>query len=711
MRLKSIGLSGFRSFAAEKVLDLDADAIILVGPNGAGKTSLLDGVLWAICGQIPRIAGGDAALVSLYSASGRARVELSLTDGSRDLEVVRAFDGQQSTVSLRSSGVEARGPAAFAQLCAELWPDATATGDEAAALAAAMTRSVYLQQDLVRQFIDADTDQERFIAVSELVGAGRIAEMQVQLDNERSVWTRGTNEAKAQQEKLELMLVSLEARLDSLADVNSASMIEIEDAWSDWWSNANLLSGDPVTIPALGLNSGQAIEDGLRNLTISGREKSRRLDEARVLAFELHSPRQQLPDLTLLRGVLNEREALVNQAQIAVQQVEAVAAEERRRQVELNDAAAEVRTMAQLALRHLDERCPVCDQEYDRDRTRTRLEEILETAGVSGGEVSRQLLEQAVQALRIAEEQRSESALIVRSAESVVREEELRVHGLQVRLSEFSIQIEGVDASEALDTLISQFESDVAAIARAIEDGGRLAALVARVGEAARRDEMEREISSVRADLANAASSVAARERTGDLVSRLVEGLRRASSDVVKEEIERIEPLLQQVFSTIDPHPAFRQLRLLTHFAQRRGRVSAILEDREFNKSTESPELVLSSSQLNGLAVSVFLALNLGMRSLPLQTLIIDDPLQSLDDVNLLGLVDLLRRTREHRQVVITTHDPRFGELLARKLRPVSEGQRTLLYRFNAWSRIGPTIDMEEVQKDAAQLRIASSAA
>lgn len=79
---------------------------------------------------------------------------------------------------------------------------------------------------------------------------------------------------------------------------------------------------------------------------------------------------------------------------------------------------------------------------------------------------------------------------------------------------------------------------------------------------------------------------------------------------------------------------------------------------------------VLSSSQMNALAVSIFLSLNLGTTALPLDMVVLDDPLQSLDDVNLLGVSDLLRRIKDRRQLFVSTHDVRFSHLLQRKLRP-----------------------------------------
>lgn len=123
--------------------------------------------------------------------------------------------------------------------------------------------------------------------------------------------------------------------------------------------------------------------------------------------------------------------------------------------------------------------------------------------------------------------------------------------------------------------------------------------------------------------------------------------------------------------------------------------------------STDRPEAILSSSQLNALAVSLFLTLNLGLPSVPLPVAILDDPLQSLDDVNLLGLVDLLRRTKAQRQLFVSTHDRRFADLLARKLRPVEDGERTRVIELGAWSREGPSIEESDFKPDPERMRIA----
>src|ERR1019366_4407261 len=108
----------------------------------------------------------------------------------------------------------------------------------------------------------------------------------------------------------------------------------------------------------------------------------------------------------------------------------------------------------------------------------------------------------------------------------------------------------------------------------------------------------------------------------------------------------------------------------LSRVTKDRGHLATVVKDTVENKQCPHPPSVLSSSQVNALAVSIFLSFNLGVSRPPLAALLLDDPLQSLDDVNLLGLVDLLRRTKDRRQLCVSTHDARFATLLSRKLRP-----------------------------------------
>ena len=144
-----------------------------------------------------------------------------------------------------------------------------------------------------------------------------------------------------------------------------------------------------------------------------------------------------------------------------------------------------------------------------------------------------------------------------------------------------------------------------------------------------------------------------------------------------------MHPLFQRIYSRIDPHPTFRLTKIATALERGKGLLRAGVADPDLGEEMNDALSLLSSSQLNAFAVSLFLALNLGVPSLKLDLVMLDDPLQSLDSINLLGLVDVLRRFREHRQIIVSTHETRLLGLLQRKLRPVREGQRMITHYFD----------------------------
>ena len=139
MRLRSITLSGFRGFARTETIDLDADAVIVSGANGRGKTSMFDAILWALTGGVQRLHAGASDVVSRYSPSGEARVELELDNDGVPVTIVRRSDGQ-SHLSVATSEETLRGTTAENALIDLLWPEARAAAEPSDALTRSLTR-------------------------------------------------------------------------------------------------------------------------------------------------------------------------------------------------------------------------------------------------------------------------------------------------------------------------------------------------------------------------------------------------------------------------------------------------------------------------------------------------------------------------------------------------------------------------------------------
>ncbi len=93
MRLKSLTLKGFKSFADRAVLTLEPGITAIVGPNGSGKSNISDAVLWVLGERNAKHLRGQAmedvifAGSSARKATSLAEVELVLDNSDHTLSI------------------------------------------------------------------------------------------------------------------------------------------------------------------------------------------------------------------------------------------------------------------------------------------------------------------------------------------------------------------------------------------------------------------------------------------------------------------------------------------------------------------------------------------------------------------------------------------------------------------------------------------------
>lgn len=155
-------------------------------------------------------------------------------------------------------------------------------------------------------------------------------------------------------------------------------------------------------------------------------------------------------------------------------------------------------------------------------------------------------------------------------------------------------------------------------------------------------------------------------------VSEAAEGVR---SDIVKKVFNTgLNKVWRDLFVRLAPSeqfvPAFR-LPLGNG-----GKVDAVLETlHRSGVASGSPGAMLSQGNLNTAALTLFLALHL---SVPVRTpwLILDDPVQSMDDVHIAQFAALLRSLSKgmNRQVVIAVHERSLFDYLSLELSPAFPG-------------------------------------
>ena len=116
---------------------------------------------------------------------------------------------------------------------------------------------------------------------------------------------------------------------------------------------------------------------------------------------------------------------------------------------------------------------------------------------------------------------------------------------------------------------------------------------------------------------------------------------------------------------------------------------------------TGDPLLVFSSSQANVAALTYFLALSWAADTRALPFLLLDDPLQSMDDVNALGFSDLCRHVPPTSSAGASPHTSSGLPLAGAQATPRSPHTRTRVVRFTGWDREGPTIEQLDVEPES----------
>lgn len=133
------------------------------------------------------------------------------------------------------------------------------------------------------------------------------------------------------------------------------------------------------------------------------------------------------------------------------------------------------------------------------------------------------------------------------------------------------------------------------------------------------------------------------------------------------------DSLINKIYSKIDPHPQYKEIKFNVDFSDSGSpKLNIFTEDRE-NNGKRVPNLYFSTAQMNVLSLSIFLAKALhavDSEGHPINTIFIDDPVQSMDSINVLSVIDLLRNIimNHDKQIVISTHDENFFQLLKKKI-------------------------------------------
>lgn len=685
-------IEAFRGFNTPVEIDLSASVVIIHGPNGMGKTSLFDALQWVLLGELPRLRTArlkpsQEYIVNAYRTGERATVRVEMQLRGEPVQLSRTGDRNGSLLTWMSHDEILRGEPAEAALA-----EGFGAGPELD-LASALHACGLLQQDAAREVL-ASKPRDRFDTFSELLGLGELAAVEQWAKTRAAAASAQAKAVEEEAFEVERRVAQTTARLEELRS-NAAARPVVQDVLARL--ETELRSGElSVTRPVESRDAAVALVAEAGALAHDSATLASELRRLEVLVAS--SPpvdREALEQVQRLRAE-SEVAAAVARDQLAL----AVQRLARRR-----EAQESLARMASAVLPHVTgDACPVCGQQIDPEDVRGRLSAIageLSTAELEA-EVSdiQRRLEAAEESLASA--QRAEDALVTQlttAAEcqaqleaAIARMGAIRARGDMLQVPELlRVPRESYLGLESLAERLS-----------AVASFGR--ELVSAWDASAPAEEARAVTDAERAR--QLAESIAARREALSRVSHhattLYEAVRRARVDVVRGEFARLSPLAQDIYSRLDPHPTFQDIDLVSELFRSVGTTTAQVTDAVAGVSAD-PMLVFSSAQANIAAISYLMSLNVAS-SIGAPVLLLDDPVQAMDDVNVLGFADLCRHVRQRRQLILSTHERRFAHLLERKLAPRREGDRTVVIEFVGWDRSGPALKTSDVPDQLGQL-------
>ena len=685
--LKSISIGAFRGFRDEATLNLDASTVILTGPNGTGKTSVFDALQWVLLGTIERLEDLRSRrnvehVVNSYRRGERADVSLVVSANGGATTVRRRGDYSESTLEVAGGGESLFGDAA------EEWLRATLIPHQPESLDTTLSTCGLLQQDVMRSVLEAKP-ADRYAHISAVLGMSALADFEKEAreaakraQDRQKLAEQDVQQARVAQDAASRRLEALEQRARNRASVDAARSA-LQQA----------IDGAPDSVSIEFLRDLEALRPTAAAQAMRGvaRQVAASVDEARQLTVLLTRLDAEPTESELdgLREALDAAEERVAAAQEEHQRAAAVlqAAEQTSEQM--------VR-LAAAAIPLLGETCPVCDQTIDQGEVEAHLREA---ASESSTLIEvRQLAQAAGEELNEAQSRLDALRRELSSTEELSSSWE-DLHRREAALGASLAQLAADSRLEASVTLPREaVEAEGAAAVSYLDD---LAMLLDRYGDALDEAKSTGDMDRARSELEHSRSALQEQmARLESLTSQaaslkqLAEASTLGRVDVTAERFEAIEPLVVDIYSRLDPHPAFKVIGFQHDTYYGKGTSTPVVRDVAAGVEAD-PLIVFSASQANIAALSYFLAMSLGAgyRSLPF--VLLDDPLQSMDDVNVLGFADLCRFIRTERQLILSTHDRRFANLLGRKLAPRRADDRTVVHRFTGWDRHGPSVESE----------------
>jgi hypothetical protein len=146
------------------------------------------------------------------------------------------------------------------------------------------------------------------------------------------------------------------------------------------------------------------------------------------------------------------------------------------------------------------------------------------------------------------------------------------------------------------------------------------------------------------------------------IAQELHDASRRAAAETLDRRLDRVLPLLSELYRRLHPHPVWRDIEYSI-----RGDVKRFLK-LQVGESL-NPQFLFSSGQRRATGLAFLLSVNIALAWSRWQSILLDDPVQHVDDFRTVHLAEVLAQfVTEGRQIICAVEDVALADLICRRL-------------------------------------------
>lgn len=681
MRLKEITICGFRGFNKKQTISLDNNIVLIYGLNGSGKSSLVEALEWLFWGDISRRE--HSSCKSEYMTNYLRNIHYEAEDNPF-VEVIVFLRGEKIKIKKELIGITG-----FKYYI----NDEEVENLSCLNINLEKSAKPILSQGEIKKFVDTEP-KDRWEEISKILGIEIFGKFREELMSLGKKFENDPNYQEAKRER-DSVLFPVKPYLTKFSAIVEKESFDYKEAVSLLLSEISKI----VSVKFSDVKEAKVILEQKQNEILSKVRKTKGLE-----FLDIHSPFEEVE--------LNEVIELCYKCKSNIEK--------------LKEVDKNYLRFLELGLTLLQPpKCPFCGEDTITEEKRELIrKEVEENKGILK---SLEEFERDLNALKLKRDIILRVNLFIKGRSNISKAiDELKKEEIyKLELQQLSKVIEKYPEIEALrDRALSELDDILGILSKALSKreaynenlfsekisildkvlkdlSGMLSEMIDLVkkvkdGLVLKTRELtsqEKERYQLLNNLLNLLKKIKYLKVTLsyktkiDLINDTIAMLEQFEKRKAGELLEELSRDIQHYYNKLNPGEPIQFKRIKPTPGVRR---QAKLEAEAFGKEI-NPVTCFSEAHMNSLGLSLYFPQRVDYNP-EWEFIMLDDPVQSMDDDHTNQLIDILKEKMETKQIIILTHSSKFREDIETRFAK----ENLLEYEFTQGDETGPRIELKE---------------